>query len=105
LRGPPDLDFERQVLLANLLNNLVQAAHDAAEELRRDGIAVGAENLKSALMFAIVNARPRSSIVPWHLPDSIVEKTIYVAINYFFSEVQCSIANPTLKPITPPTSP
>jgi len=85
LRWPPDRDFERRILLARLLSNLVQAAHDGAEDLRRDELTVTPENLKSALIFAVVNARPRSSLVPWNLPDSIVEKTIPVAIEYFFA--------------------
>jgi hypothetical protein len=85
LLGPPDLEFERRVLLGHLLHNLVQAAHDAAEEFRRDGIAVTHENLRSAVMIAVVNARPRSTVVPWNLPDSVVEKTIPVAVEYFFA--------------------
>jgi hypothetical protein len=84
LRGEPDRVLERRMLRAHLLHNLIQAAHDGAEELRRDGCAVTPENLKSALMFAVVYARPRSELRPWDLGDAEVEKMIAVAVNEYF---------------------
>jgi hypothetical protein len=70
------VSFDRRMILARLRWNLTQNAHDIAERLRRDGLQINPENLRTELSFAIANAQPRSAIVPWHLPDAIVEKAI-----------------------------
>jgi hypothetical protein len=73
-----DRDFERQMLLARLRGNLMNEAIHAVEAHRRDGVEPNFENLVTALTFAVAKANPRSSIVPWHLPDQIVLKMIHV---------------------------
>jgi hypothetical protein len=70
--GEPDRDFERQTLIARLRWNLERPALQIAGELRRDGLSVSAVNIETKLVANIANAKPRSAIVPWHLPDSVV---------------------------------
>ncbi|HUY28172.1 MAG TPA: hypothetical protein VMV27_12200 [Candidatus Binataceae bacterium] len=68
----PDHDFERKMLLAHLRANLDREALRCVAELRRDALPVNPANVEFRLSQRIVNARPRSAIVPWHLPDEIV---------------------------------
>lgn len=84
LRGPKDYRFEKQMVLAHSLNNLVQAAHDAAEELRDEGVAVTAAHVEGKLLFAIANARPRSWFFPAGLTPRDVEQSIPEAVAFFF---------------------
>jgi hypothetical protein len=80
LRGAPDLVLERQLLLAHLRGQLLQAVFDGAEDLRHDGIAVSPENLRTALTFAIVYARPRSELRPWDVSEADTENMIEMVI-------------------------
>jgi hypothetical protein len=84
LRGAPDRDFQRQLLLAHLRGLLMQNAHDSAEELRRGKSDITPENLRSALMFAVVYARPRSELWPSGVSDAEVEEMINVVVNDYF---------------------
>jgi hypothetical protein len=59
---------------------LFQQAHDSAGDLRRDSIEVTRENLKSALMFAVVYAKPKSDLVPWPLGDREASSMINVVV-------------------------
>jgi hypothetical protein len=68
----PDRDFERQMLLAHLRANLEREALRCIAELRRDALPVNPANVEFRLLQRIVNARPRSAIVPWNLPDVVV---------------------------------
>ena len=83
LRGPRDPDWTRRYVLIHLHSQLMQAAHDAAEELRRDDIAVTPPNLRSALEFAAVYARPRSSLIPWDIANGTVEQMIEVVVKEY----------------------
>jgi hypothetical protein len=83
LRGPSDRDWTRRYVLIHLHSQLMQAAHDAAEELRRDDIAVTPPNLRSALEFAAVYARPRSSLIPWDIANGTVEQMIEVVVKEY----------------------
>jgi hypothetical protein len=85
LRGPRDPDSERRWKLTYLRSQLFQAAHDAAEDLRRDGVEVTAENLRGALEFAVVYARPRSSLIPWEIDNAVVEQMIQVALTDYLA--------------------
>jgi hypothetical protein len=71
-----DLVFERQLLLARLRGNLEREALQCAAELRREGLPLSAENLEFRLLQRVASGRPRSRIVPWHLPDSVVAAAI-----------------------------
>jgi hypothetical protein len=86
LRGPKDYRFEKQFVLAHSLNNLVQAAHDGAEELRDEGVPVTAGNLETKILFAIANARPRSWFFPLGLTRFEVEEVILDAVAFFFRQ-------------------
>jgi hypothetical protein len=70
-----------QLLLARLRWLLTNEARSVAKRLRRDGIAVTAENIATGLMLVVGTAQPRSRFVPWHLDDVTVEKMIAVVAN------------------------
>jgi hypothetical protein len=76
--GEPDRDLERQMLIARLLWNLERLVLQIAGELRRDSLSVSAVNIETRLIGHIANAKPRSVIVPWHLPESVVLATTRV---------------------------
>jgi hypothetical protein len=86
LRGGSDLAFQRRMLLAHLRGLLFQQAHDSAGDLRRDSIEVTRENLKSALMFAVVYAKPKSDLVPWPLGDREASSMINVVVTDYFGQ-------------------
>jgi hypothetical protein len=52
--------------------NLEREALRCIAELRRDALPVNPANVEFRLLQRIVNARPRSAIVPWNLPDVVV---------------------------------
>lgn len=79
----PDGAFARKMIVAHARQSLMQAGHEEAERLRRDGLAVTPENLKASLMVAVVDARPRSLLVPWITDDGIIEKLIAVVVRDF----------------------
>jgi hypothetical protein len=58
--GPPDRVFQRRYLVAHTRGNLMQVAHDEAEGLRREQIAVNSETLRSAMLMKIGLTLPRS---------------------------------------------
>jgi hypothetical protein len=89
LRGPRDAVFERRTLLAHLRGLLFQQAHDSAEGLRREGLEITSANLRAELMIAVVYAKPKSELVPWHLDSSIVERMIEVVVNDYFGGARC----------------
>jgi len=77
-QGERDRDLERQMLIARLLWNLETLAPRVAGELRRDSLSLSAMNIETRLIGHISNAKPRSVIVPWHLPESVVLATTRV---------------------------
>jgi hypothetical protein len=88
LRGPRDLEFVHKYELAHTRGRLLQAAHDAAEDLRRDvqtiargrnGAEVNRENLELAMMLTVGTKRG-ALVVDNPLTDSI-EKRIKFAVN------------------------
>jgi hypothetical protein len=74
----PSRILERRILLARLRWNLMSASRSLIRDLRRDGIEVHARNVESALILHVASTRPRSAIVPWHMPDEIVLKVIRI---------------------------
>jgi hypothetical protein len=77
--------WEYVYTLAHLRGNLMQVAHDHAEDLRCEGIQPNRENLRTSMMFAIANARPRSSLIPWDLSDRDVERMLDLVVDdYLF---------------------
>lgn len=89
LEGPCEHSrgFDRQMILARLRGNLLQAAHELADKLKRDDRDVNAENLRDALLFEVAHANPRSTLAPWNLEDSIVEKMMDVVVRDFFQRI------------------
>lgn len=83
LRGPIDYTFGKRILLARLLDRLVQCAHDVAEELRAEGLALTAGNLETKLIFAVGFARPPSDIVPLGVTMLEVERAIPDAVRFY----------------------
>jgi hypothetical protein len=69
-------DFDRKMILARLRWNLETLAQRIAAELRADGFNLTGTNIADGLVFAVVKAKPRSAIVPWHLEDAVVEQAI-----------------------------
>ena len=76
MSGEPDRAFERRMLIARLRWQLERAALSITGELRRDGLNVSAVNIEGGLITRVANAQPRSSFIPWDLPDSVVLATI-----------------------------
>jgi hypothetical protein len=85
--GQSDPDFARKMILANALGSLMQAAHECGEQLRRDGVALTRENLKSALVMAVGTVRPRSMLCGWVTDDRVIEQLIGAAVANFFDGV------------------
>ena len=83
VRGPRDYIFEKRLLVAHLLNQLMQCCCDGAEELREAGRPVTAVNLRRQLAFAVGNARPRSDIVPMGISALEVEQAIPDVVGLF----------------------
>lgn len=81
-----DLDFERRMLLARLRSNLMDECPAAVEELRRGNLKISVENVETQLLFCVAHVRPCSALVPWHLPDSIVDKMIHFVARDFLRE-------------------
>lgn len=81
-----DRDFDRKMLLARLRWNLLCRCPIAANQLRREGIDVRPDGLSDQLLFRVANARPRSAIVPWHVPDDAVLAMIPLVVREFLSE-------------------
>jgi hypothetical protein len=76
-----DRAFARQLTLATLRWNLTQEARKARVQILRDGLTPTYPTLRHYLALAVERARPRSSIVPWHLPDEVVSRMIGVVVN------------------------
>jgi hypothetical protein len=68
--GQPDRVFERRYLVAYARGNLMQIVHDQAEELRRGGIPVDSETLRSAVLM-IVGRTMRSAIAIDLIDDAL----------------------------------
>lgn len=73
------------MLLARLRGNLVDAAHELAEKLRRDDCPVTGETIRDAIIFETARAIPRSVLIPWHLTDDVIEPMIGIVVADFFS--------------------
>ncbi len=73
-----DGDFEQRMLLARLRGLLTTEAKYLVRKMKKEGMSLAVENISSGLMLAVARAQPRSRLVPWHLPDSVVEKMIRV---------------------------
>lgn len=83
LRGTRDHTFDKQMVLARLLDNLVQCAHDSAEELRAEGIPITAANLETKILFAVANSRPQSDIVPAEVTQLEAERALADVARWF----------------------
>lgn len=88
LRGPADPDFSQSMIRARLLGSLLQAVFDAAEDARRERIGITRENLRTAVAFAVLYARPRSDLVPWHVDNSAVDAMLEVALDDYLGSQQ-----------------
>ena len=85
--GPDrDRDFDRLMFLGRLRWNLLRESPTAAEKLRREGIDVTPDTLRDKLLFQVANARPRSAIAPWFIPDEIILAMIPLVVREFLSE-------------------
>jgi hypothetical protein len=82
----PDREFERQMVLARFRWNLLQAAHECAEQLRRDGLGITTENLQGKLTLAVANVRPRSALIPWFVENAAAVRMIDVVVSDFLAE-------------------
>ncbi len=80
----PEGAFGRKMLIAHARQSLMQEAHAVAERRRRLGLVMTPENLKDELGFAVVDARPRSRLLPGISDSRIVEKLIAVTVRDFF---------------------
>ena len=65
--------FDHLNLIARLRGHLEGMVSSVTSEFRALDIPPTAEGLYGAMLIRVSKARPRSRIVPWHLPDSIVE--------------------------------
>jgi hypothetical protein len=71
-----DRVFDRRMLIARLRGNLEPVALQAEASMRREGLPVTPDNLALRMEDVIARTKPRSRIVPWHLPTEIVEAAI-----------------------------
>jgi hypothetical protein len=86
VRGPYDHVFGRRFVLAHVRNRLLQAAHDQAESLRRDGVAVTRENLAMAMMMIITRTRRGCELILDNpLIGCSIEAMIEIATTDYFS--------------------
>jgi hypothetical protein len=89
--GPPDCTFQRRYLVAHARGNLMQVAHDEAEGLRREQIAVNSETLRSAMLMKIGLTLPRS-VFAIDFTDAVLDKlVVLVADDYLTSRRQLSV--------------
>jgi hypothetical protein len=88
LRGSCDRAFGRRLVLAHVRSRLLQAAHDQAESLRRNDIAVTRENLAIAMMMSITKARRGCELILDNPAIGCsVEAMIEIAVTDYFSAV------------------
>lgn len=71
-----DRAFDRRMFLARLRGNLEPVALQAETGMRREGVPVTPDNLALRMQDVIARTKPRSRIVPWHLPTEIVDAAI-----------------------------
>ena len=71
-----DRVFDRRMFLARLRGNLEPVALQAEASMRREGLPVTPDNLALRMQDVIARTKPRSRIVPWHLPTEIVDAAI-----------------------------
>jgi hypothetical protein len=81
LRGPRDQEFIFQYGLIQTRVRLMQAAHDAAEDLRRGGAPVTRDNLELAMMMTI-GGRRGALILDNPLCDSIEKRMKFAASDF-----------------------
>ena len=74
--GNPDREFEAALIIARTRWNLTLEARTFAHRLARNGETITAEMIRDGLIAAVANAKPKSSIVAWHLPDDAVIEII-----------------------------
>jgi hypothetical protein len=84
LRGAPDLEFTRQFALAHTRGRLLQAAHDCAEHLRRDGVVPSRDNLALAMMMAVTRVRHECELILRNLTNLSIETRIDIAVRDYF---------------------
>jgi hypothetical protein len=73
--------FDELLLLARLRGNLTDLAREVVLEFRNRGIDSKAQTVGDGMLLWVVNSHPRSAIVPWHLPDSVVERVARIVAN------------------------
>jgi hypothetical protein len=71
-----DRVFDRRMFLARLRGNLEPVALQVEASMRREGLPVTPDNLALRMQDVIARTKPRSRIVPWHLPTEIVGAAI-----------------------------
>jgi hypothetical protein len=64
------------LLLARLRWNLERLALRAEARMRREGGSVTADGLALAMVTELGRTQPRSTVVPWHLDQNVVEAAI-----------------------------
>ena len=80
--------FDRKIMLARLRHNLEELASTVAFELLVECTQLTAEMLSDAMLMRIGNAVSRSKIVPWHLPDSVLERVARMVARRVAEEVR-----------------
>jgi len=84
LRGARDSKFDHQYRLAHARGRLLQAAHDRAEEMRRDGVEITRDNLELRMMMTIASRGGEVILVnPIDVP---IEDRVAIAVRDFFRE-------------------
>ncbi len=73
--------FDELMLIARPRSNLTKLARQAAGELCAQGIQPYPQILHDTMLSRVANARPRSAIIPWHLPDAIVQQVAWLVAN------------------------
>ena len=85
LRGPHDPEFARRYTIAHVRGRLAQAAHDCAEQLRRDDAPVTRENLELRLMLAAMRHGPEAKYLLGNQVDISIEGQCGLAANDYFA--------------------
>jgi hypothetical protein len=76
LRGAPDRDFDRKMVIAHLYANLERLALQVEARMRRQGVPVTPDTLALLMADELARTRPRSTVVPWFLDQPTVDFVI-----------------------------
>jgi hypothetical protein len=76
-------EFDRLMILACLRWNLTQLAQGFVNDVAAESKTATRQQVEHYLALEVARARPRSTIVPWHLPQAVVDRAITLVAKEF----------------------